>query len=140
MLFRSSHAAMARRRTRLRGLRLTRSPERPVGIFPVTLPGAGLRRLGLRKLGLAALLLGGLAGCSMVTSPAQMRGHRIESDMLKELTPGTSTKADVVALLGSPTKRDSFDDNIWIYIASVTRMQIARRPGLESQEIGRAHV
>ena len=54
---------------------------------------------------------------------------------MKELTPGTSTKADVVALLGTPTKRASFDDNVWLYISSITRLQIGRRPGLDSQDV-----
>lgn len=89
---------------------------------------------------IAALLICGLAGgftagCSVVASPPQPRGHRVDPDMLKELTPGTSTKADVVALLGTPTKRASFDDNVWLYIGSVTRLQIARKPGIDSQDI-----
>jgi len=85
---------------------------------------------------LSAALLASLAGgCSVVKSPVQQRGHRVDEDMLKELTPGTSTKADVQALLGSPTKRASFDDNVWIYMASVTRMRIGRYPALDSQDV-----
>ena len=39
------------------------------------------------------------------------------------------------ALLGSPTARATFDDTTWIYVASVTRTQVARLPGLESQDV-----
>lgn len=92
-------------------------------------------RVSLAALRPAALALCLLAGCSVIETPAQPRGHRVEQDLLKELTPGTSTKADVVALLGTPTKRASFDDNVWIYISSVTRLQIARKPGIDSQDI-----
>lgn len=56
--------------------------------------------------------------------PPQVRGNRVEPDMLKELTPGTSTKADVTAVIGSPTAHDTFDDNVWLYISEVTQNRI----------------
>lgn len=87
------------------------------------------------RLALLAFLALGMAACSVVTAPPQMRGHRVETDLLSELVPGTSTKADVVALLGSPTRRATFDDDVWIYIAAVTRMRIARRPSVDSQDV-----
>ena len=82
---------------------------------------------------LAAILV--LAGCSAIEPPTQMRGHKVDEDFLKELTPGTSTRADVTALLGSPTIKASFDDNVWLYISSVTRTRIARLPALDSQDV-----
>ncbi len=53
-----------------------------------------------------------------------MRGNRIEADALKELTLGTSTKADVSAVIGSPTAHDTFDENVWLYISEVTQDRI----------------
>ncbi len=53
-----------------------------------------------------------------------MRGNRIEPDSLKELTLGTSTKADVTAVIGSPTAHDTFDENVWLYISEVTQDRI----------------
>jgi outer membrane protein assembly factor BamE (lipoprotein component of BamABCDE complex) len=82
---------------------------------------------------LVAILL--LAGCSAIEAPTQMRGHKVDEDYLKELTPGTSTRADVTALLGSPSMKASFDDNVWLYISSVTRTRIGRLPVLDSQEV-----
>jgi len=82
---------------------------------------------------LAAILL--LVGCSVVETPTQMRGHKVDEDLLKELTPGTSTRADVTALLGSPSMKASFDDNIWLYISGVTRTRVARLPALDSQDV-----
>ena len=64
-----------------------------------------------------------------------MRGNRVDADQLKELVPGTSTRADVTALIGSPTARATFDDNTWIYISEVTRPRIARVQGVLSQDI-----
>lgn len=76
-----------------------------------------------------------LAGCALIEPPKVMRGHKVEEDMLKELVPGTSSRADVTALLGSPTARATFDDDTWIYVASVTRGQIARYPSIETQDV-----
>jgi outer membrane protein assembly factor BamE (lipoprotein component of BamABCDE complex) len=82
---------------------------------------------------LAALLL--LAGCSVFQAQSQVRGNRIDPDDLKELVPGTSTRADATALLGSPTARATFDENRWIYISMVTRPRIGRVQGVLSQDV-----
>ena len=80
---------------------------------------------------LAALLV---AGCSIFAAPSQLRGNKVDADQLKELVPGTSSKADVTALIGSPTARATFDDNTWLYVSEVTHTRIARVQGIESQE------
>ena len=49
--------------------------------------------------------------------------------------PGTSTRADVTALIGSPTARATFDDNTWLYVSEVTRPRIARTQGVLSQNV-----
>ncbi len=76
-----------------------------------------------------------LAGCSFFQSTPQVRGNRVEADVLKELTPGTSTRADAAALLGSPTAKATFDDNQWIYIGALTRPLIGRTQGIISQDV-----
>jgi outer membrane protein assembly factor BamE (lipoprotein component of BamABCDE complex) len=88
--------------------------------------------------GCARLLLVGcllVGGCSFFQAQSQMRGNRVDADQLKELVPGTSTRTDVTALIGSPTARATFDDNTWIYISEVTRPRIARVQGVLSQDI-----
>jgi outer membrane protein assembly factor BamE (lipoprotein component of BamABCDE complex) len=83
-----------------------------------------------------ALLLSLLvAGCSFFQAQPQLRGNRVDADQLKELVPGTSTRADVTALIGSPTARATFDDNTWIYVSEVTRSRIGRVQGVLSQEV-----
>ena len=92
------------------------------------LPVRGCARLLL----LGCLLVG---GCSFFQAQSQMRGNRVDADQLKELVPGTSTRTDVTALIGSPTARATFDDNTWIYISEVTRPRIARVQGVLSQDV-----
>ncbi|MCC6718169.1 MAG: outer membrane protein assembly factor BamE [Acetobacteraceae bacterium] len=77
---------------------------------------------------LALLLLAGapLGGCSgdstgFLSFPIQARGNRVDAEQLAQLVPGTSTRGDVAALLGSPTARAAFDDNTWIYISEMTK-------------------
>ncbi len=85
---------------------------------------------------LVALLMALLvAGCSVFAAPSQLRGNKVDADQLKELVPGTSTKADVTALIGSPTATATFDDNTWLYVSEVTHTRIARVQGIESQEV-----
>ncbi|MBC7800630.1 MAG: outer membrane protein assembly factor BamE [Gemmatimonadaceae bacterium] len=76
-----------------------------------------------------------VSACSAVDAPRQLRGNRIDADQLKELTPGTSTRADAVSLLGSPTVRATFDDNTWIYVSATTRTRVGRTPGIVSQDV-----
>ena len=85
---------------------------------------------------LCLLLLSGLlCGCSLLSFPPQVRGNRVTTDELKELVPGTSTRADVTSLLGSPTAKASFDDNTWIYISEVTQPRVGRIEGVNSQNV-----
>ena len=82
---------------------------------------------------LAACLL--LAGCGFFEARPQLRGNRIDAEQLKQLVPGTSTRADATALVGSPTARATFDDNTWLYISEVTRPRIGRTQGVLDQGV-----
>jgi outer membrane protein assembly factor BamE (lipoprotein component of BamABCDE complex) len=64
-----------------------------------------------------------------------VRGNHVDADQLKELTPGTSTRADVTALLGSPTARATFDDNTWMYISERTQPRIGATQAVLSQNV-----
>ena len=81
---------------------------------------------------LAGILVG---GCSFFEAPSQLRGNRVDGEQLKELVPGTSTRADVTALIGSPTTRATFDDNTWLYVSEVTRPRIAQTQGVLRQDV-----
>jgi len=84
------------------------------------------------------LLLAFLGGCSMpgfLSYPPQMRGNMVDADAMKQLVPGTSTRKDVMTLMGSPTAKATFDDNTWLYIAEVTRPVIAGTQTVLDQQV-----
>ena len=90
------------------------------------------RSLRLIVLGLC---LSSVTGCGWLMPPPQTRGNKVEQEQLKELVLGTSTKADVTALIGSPTHRASFDDNTWLYITETTRPRLGRTLGVLDQAV-----
>lgn len=92
-------------------------------------------RDAVRRCALPALLALLLSACSVVESQKVLRGNRVDNDQLKELVPGTSTRADATSLLGSPTAKATFDDNTWIYIGETTRPRIGRTPGILQQDV-----
>ena len=75
-----------------------------------------------------------LCACSVVQTPRTLRGNKVDLDQLRELVPGTSTRADVTSLLGSPTVKATFDDNNWIYISATTRTRVGRTPGIVAMD------
>ena len=84
---------------------------------------------------LLLLALGLLGACSALEYPPQTRGNKVTEDQMKDLVPGTSTRADVASLLGTPTAKASFDDNTWIYISEVTQPRVGRTQGINSQDV-----
>ena len=48
------------------------------------------------------------------------RGNIVEDFRMAELTPGVSTRTNVLKSLGSPTTTAPFDDNVWYYIGQKT--------------------
>ncbi len=98
-------------------------PNRPTA----RLPGSP------RSLLLVACLL--LSSCGWLMPPPQVRGNKVDPDALKELVPGVSTKADVSAVIGSPTAKDTFDDNTWLYISELTQQRIGRTLGELEQNV-----
>jgi outer membrane protein assembly factor BamE (lipoprotein component of BamABCDE complex) len=89
----------------------------------------------LVRLCAAVALCLSITACGWLMPPPQTRGNKVSEEQLKELVPGTSTKADVTALVGSPTQKAMFDDNTWLYITEVTRARIGRVPGILDQGV-----
>ncbi|MEM8833426.1 MAG: outer membrane protein assembly factor BamE [Pseudomonadota bacterium] len=53
----------------------------------------------------------------MACTPTQSnRGNMVEDFRLSELTPGISTRNNVLRSLGSPTAKAPFDENTWYYL------------------------
>jgi outer membrane protein assembly factor BamE (lipoprotein component of BamABCDE complex) len=94
--------------------------------------------LALLRPAATLLLVTCLAGCGVFSafrSERTTRGNIVPQDALKELIPGTSSRADVTTLLGSPTAKATFDDNTWIYIGQITASRIGRVPGVDMQKV-----
>lgn len=83
--------------------------------------------------GLAASVA--LGGCSMVEPRVDPRGQRIEAYQLEEIVPGVQTRADVAALLGTPSTTAPFGDDAWYYVSSVTRSRVGRMQAVDSQTV-----
>ncbi len=71
----------------------------------------------------------------MFEPPPQVRGNKVDPEQLKELTVGTSTRADVTALIGSPTAKATFDDNTWLYISQITKPRVGRTQAVLAQDV-----
>jgi outer membrane protein assembly factor BamE (lipoprotein component of BamABCDE complex) len=91
------------------------------------------RLMAAPTVALAACLL--VTGCGWLMPPPQVRGNHVDADQLKELVPGTSTRADVTALVGSPTARATFDDNTWLYVSEVTQPRIGATLAVLDQQV-----
>ena len=92
----------------------------------------------MKRSALLLLLIASLTGgCSYVdlSSAPQVRGNKVTADQLNDLVPGTSTRADATSVLGSPTAKGTFDDNIWIYISETTQPRVGRVQGINSQDV-----
>ncbi|MBP0446861.1 outer membrane protein assembly factor BamE [Roseomonas sp. SSH11] len=83
----------------------------------------------------ALALLSPLGGCALFGAPDELRGNRAEPELLRELTPGVASKADVTALLGSPSATATFDDREWYYISATTHTRPGRLPGVDNQRV-----
>jgi len=87
-----------------------------------------------------ALVSGALpAGCGIADATRDPRGHRVDRELLTELVPGVQTRADVRALLGSPTATAVFGDETWYYIGGVTQNRIGRTDKVVEQEVVAIH-
>lgn len=81
------------------------------------------------------LLCLSVTACGWLLPPPQVRGNKVDADQLKELVPGTSTKANVTALIGSPTQKATFDENSWLYITETTRARVGQTLGVLDQGV-----
>ena len=63
-----------------------------------------------------ALLLGTMALVGACSPMQSQRGNMVENFRMAEITPGISTRTNVLKSLGSPTTTAPFDDNVWYYI------------------------
>lgn len=111
-----------------------------VKAFPSHTKDPKLRSIATRPLHLLllaglALNAGACAGPDFMTFPPQTRGNKVDPELLAQLVPGTSSRADATALIGSPTARATFDDNTWIYINETTKPIIGGTQRIRDQQV-----
>jgi outer membrane protein assembly factor BamE (lipoprotein component of BamABCDE complex) len=70
-----------------------------------------------RALGLLAplCLCLAVAACS---GTVDRRGYRLSERDVEQIQIGVSTEQDVLTIMGTPTTRGTFDENVWYYIGS----------------------
>lgn len=68
-------------------------------------------------------------------APVIARGHLVLPEQLQQITPGVTARADVQALLGSPSQTSTFSDDTWYYISSTTRQRPGRALAVSNQRV-----
>jgi len=79
-----------------------------------------------------ALLATGLASCA---ATVDQRGNLPESEKLAEIHPGTTTREQVVKILGTPSSTGVFDDKNWYYISRRTKQVSFFDPDVLDQQV-----
>ncbi len=75
-----------------------------------------------------------LAACS---PKVDTRGYVRQDEWKGQVTPGTSTKDDVLARFGSPSSRSSFGSETWYYISARKETVAFLRPEVAEQDVTR---
>lgn len=83
---------------------------------------------------LSAALCGVLIGC---TPTVAQRGNMLEDYQVEQIITGIHTRTDVLRLLGSPTTRAPFDEDIWYYIGQETEKRGILDPKVVEERIVR---
>src|SRR3954452_22392965 len=79
-----------------------------------------------------ALALASVAGCS---GTVDQRGNLPEADKLAEIQPGTTTRDQVVKILGTPSSTGVFDEQSWFYISRKTKQLAFFSPDVLDQQV-----
>ncbi len=104
----------------------------PTRSHPQILPARDRRPV---RAAVLLLVAASLSGCMYFRPVRQSRGNLIDNIDFAQLQPGSSTRADVTSIIGTPTTRATFDDNTWIYVGEVTKLTVAGFPGIIRQEV-----
>jgi outer membrane protein assembly factor BamE (lipoprotein component of BamABCDE complex) len=84
------------------------------------------------RLPVSALAIAVVAGCG---ATVDQRGNLPEADKLAEIHPGTTTRDQVVKILGTPSSAGVFDDKSWFYISRKTKQLAFFNPDVLDQQV-----
>lgn len=87
-----------------------------------------------RRLARAGAILLVLSLTACVVSEDK-RGNLPDPDKLAEIKPGTTTKEQVVKILGSPSSASTFDDDTWYYISRRVKQVAFFSPEVVDQQV-----
>jgi len=85
----------------------------------------------LRKLAVAFVATG-LAACA---ATVDQRGNLPAPEKLAQIQPGTTTREQVVKILGTPSSTGVFDDKNWYYISRRTKQVSFFDPDVLDQQV-----
>jgi outer membrane protein assembly factor BamE (lipoprotein component of BamABCDE complex) len=80
----------------------------------------------------AVLFAVALSACAI---SEDQRGNLPDPDKLAEISPGNTTKEQVVKILGSPSSASTFDDQVWYYISRKTKQVAFLSPTVLDQQV-----
>jgi outer membrane protein assembly factor BamE (lipoprotein component of BamABCDE complex) len=96
---------------------------------------AAIRKRAIR-LPFLALAVASVAGCG---ATVDQRGNLPEADKLAEIHPGTTTRDQVVKILGTPSSTGVFDDKNWYYVSRKTKQLAFFSPDVMDQQVYVVH-
>lgn len=86
-----------------------------------------LPALGIAVLGSLALL-----AC---TPTVETHGHSLDEAQITKITPGSSSRQEVLQLMGSPSALSTFDDAAWYYVSQRTEKTSFYQEGVVEQDV-----
>lgn len=93
----------------------------------------------MKRLNLVSILFFSLSltaiSLSACTPTQATRGNIVEDFRMAELTPGVSSRTNVLKSLGSPTTKAPFDENVWYYIGQKTEKNGVFDPKVVEEKI-----
>jgi outer membrane protein assembly factor BamE (lipoprotein component of BamABCDE complex) len=81
---------------------------------------------------LAAAAAIALGGCAI---SVDQRGKLPDEERIAQIKPGSTTKDQVIKILGSPSSASVFDDSTWYYISRKTEQVAFFKPSVLDQQV-----
>jgi outer membrane protein assembly factor BamE (lipoprotein component of BamABCDE complex) len=94
-------------------------------------------RCALGRTQLAAALAGGILSAALAACvpSVDQRGNLPEPEKIAQIQPGTTTRDQVVKVLGTPSSTGVFDDKSWYYISRKTKQVAFLDPDVLDQQV-----
>ncbi|MGI9418842.1 MAG: outer membrane protein assembly factor BamE [Geminicoccaceae bacterium] len=89
-------------------------------------------RSTIAPLAAVVLALQTLAGCSPTI---ETHGHSLDEEQIAKIQPGSTSRQEVLQLMGSPSSLSTFDDAAWYYVSQKTEKRSFYQEGVVDQEV-----